>query len=144
MKILFLILTFLIFTGASIPTRRVYEDVGGDKVIKGYPENMRRTGETDKQMMDRIDTEEGETKTVLGDVDIADVPHRNGKEDLEDIEKWEVKAQGGKKVIQINPAKPSPKKDARILRAQNRESGKAKLTGEGQALTVSEIEALFP
>lgn len=122
MRVLILILSFFLFSGSSIETRRVYQSPDGTILIKTYPEDMRKLGESNKQLMDRIDSEEGETKAVLADVDIADIPV-----DRSDREKWRIKDQGGKKIVFVDPTAPSPKKDADSKKKNDKTKAKNEL-----------------
>ena len=134
MIILFLL--FFIFTGAAFPKYRAWEDASGNVVIKHYPERARLSGETDDQMMDRLDLLTDMPAPGFLTLEVSDIAAL--KNIRQDRHKWRL--QGGK--IKVDPSVPDTPEIAEKKRREAKvASAKAKFIA-GQKLTEDEANAL--
>src|SRR3990167_6434373 len=111
MNIILLLLVLLICSGTAFPKYRAWKDTNGDVLIKHYPESSRLPNETDEQLMDRLDTITDKPEAGFVTLTANDIPMSRVER-----EKWDIK--NGK--VEVNPNKPSPKKDAEVKKLTDR------------------------
>ena len=134
MNIILLLISFIIFTAATFPKYRAWQDVSGNVFVKHYPEDSRLPNETDEQLMDRWDAITDQPDTGFVTLTKTDIPT-----DRSDREKWRI--QDGQ--VKVDVTAPSPKKDAENKKKSDRNQAKTKLQS-GQNLTQQDIDSLFP
>ena|SRR3990167_8760237 len=131
--ILVLPLLWLFIIGA---TKRVYENPNGTLRIKTYSYDYKKSSESEKEFMDRIDAEEGDEPVFnrILDVDETELPLNKSES-----HKWRIK----NNKVEFDPNAPdTPEIISRKNKESNRNQAKAKLKA-GQPLTDEMITALF-